>query len=130
MPEGMGTMARILLVEDDELSRDMLSRRLIRRGYQTLLAVDGIQGVAMACSERPDLILLDMRLPRLDGWQVARKLKATSETRAIPIIALTAHAVAGDRQRALEAGCDDYEAKPVDLPRLLEKMETLLDNAE
>ncbi len=123
-------MARILLVEDDELSRDMLSRRLIRRGYQTLLAVDGIQGVAMACSERPDLILLDMRLPRLDGWQVARKLKATSETRAIPIIALTAHAVAGDRQRALEAGCDDYEAKPVDLPRLLEKMETLLDNAE
>jgi two-component system, cell cycle response regulator DivK len=126
----MGTMARILLVEDDELSRDMLSRRLIRRGYQTLLAVDGIQGVAMACSERPDLILLDMRLPRLDGWQVARKLKATSETRAIPIIALTAHAVAGDRQRALEAGCDDYEAKPVDLPRLLEKMETLLDNAE
>lgn len=120
-------MVRILLVEDDELSRDMLSRRLARRGYQTLMAVDGIQGAAMARSEGPDLILLDMRLPGLDGWQVARQLKAASETRAIPIIALTAHAVAGDRQRALEAGCDDYEAKPVDLPRLLAKIEALLD---
>jgi len=123
-------MIRILLVEDDELSRDMLSRRLIRRGYQTLLAVDGIQGAEMARSERPDLILLDMRLPGLDGWHVAKQLKAVPETRVIPIIALTAHAVAGDRQRALEAGCDDYEAKPVDLPRLLEKMETLLSGAE
>ncbi len=123
--KGMRAMIRILLVEDDDLSRDMLSRRLARRGYHVLVAVDGNQGAAMARSESPDLILLDMRLPGLDGWQVAQQLKASSETRAIPVIALTAHAVAGDRQRALEAGCDDYEAKPVDLPRLLEKIKIL-----
>ena len=119
-------MARLLLVEDDELSRDMLSRRLVRRGYQILIAVDGPQGMALARSERPDLILLDMRLPGMDGWQVVQQLKAASETRAIPVIALTAHAIAGDRQRVLEAGCDDYESKPVDLPQLLAKIETLL----
>lgn len=123
-------MARILLVEDDELSRDMLSRRLARRGYQTLVAVDGSEGITLAHSERPDLILLDMRLPGLDGWQVARRLKAAFQTRAIPIIALTAHAIAGDRQKALDAGCDEYVAKPVDLLRLLTKIETLLDRRE
>ncbi len=120
-------MIKILLVEDDELSRDMLSRRLARRGYQVLVAIHGNQGITLARSERPDLILLDMRLPGIDGWYVAQRLKAASETSAIPVIALTAHAVAGDRQRALQAGCDDYESKPVDLPRLLAKIELLLD---
>ena len=119
-------MAKILLVEDNEMNRDMLSRRLQRRGYQVLIAVDGGQGVAMAQSEAPDLILMDMSLPVLDGWEVARQLKAAPETRAIPIIALTAHAMVGDREKALDAGCDDYDTKPIEFPRLVEKIEALL----
>lgn len=120
-------MSRILLVEDNELNRDMLSRRLIRRGYEVIMAVDGAEGVALAHSEKPALILLDMRLPILDGWQAAEQLKASLETQHIPIIALTAHAIAGDREKALEVGCDEYESKPVDFPRLLEKIELLLE---
>ncbi len=119
-------MAKILLVEDNEMNRDMLSRRLKRRGYKIITAADGEQGVESARAEKPDLILMDMRLPVLDGWEATRKLKAASETQGIPVIALTAHAMAGDREKALEVGCDDYESKPVDLPRLLEKMERLL----
>ena len=119
-------MPRILLVEDNEMNRDMLSRRLVRRGYDVLIAVDGEQGVAMAERETPDLILLDMSLPVVDGWEAARRLKVTPETRAIPIIALTAHAMSGDREKALAAGCDDFETKPVELPRLLEKIQALI----
>ena len=119
-------MSKILLVEDNEMNRDMLSRRLERRGYQIVIAVDGAQGVAMAQSEKPELILLDMSLPVLDGWEAARQLKAGPETKAIPIIALTAHAMAGDREKALDAGCDDYDTKPIELPRLLEKISALL----
>jgi two-component system cell cycle response regulator DivK len=119
-------MAKLLLVEDNEMNRDMLSRRLERRGYQVVIAVDGQQGLDMARSEKPELLLLDMSLPIVDGWEVARQLKADAATRAVPIIALTAHAMSGDRERALEAGCDDYDTKPVELPRLLEKIETLL----
>jgi CheY-like chemotaxis protein len=119
-------MPRILLVEDNEMNRDMLSRRLERRGFTILIAVDGAQGVAMARSEAPQLILLDMSLPVLDGWEAARQLKADPKTQAIPIIALTAHAMAGDREKALEAGCDDYDTKPIELPRLLEKIGALL----
>ena len=119
-------MAKILLVEDNEMNRDMLSRRLERRGYQVLIAVDGEQGVTMAQSEIPDLILMDMSLPVLNGWEAARRLKAASETRAIPIIALTAHAMLGDREKAIEAGCDDFDTKPIELPRLLDKIEALL----
>ncbi len=119
-------MPRILLVEDNEMNRDMLSRRLERRGYQVLIAVDGQQGLDMAMAEKPELILLDMSLPLLDGWEVARRLKGDATMRAVPIIALTAHAMAGDREKAIEAGCDDYDTKPVELPRLLQKMETLL----
>ncbi len=120
-------MPTILLVEDNELNRDMLSRRLVRRGYQIVAAIDGHQGLAMARSEHPDLILLDMRLPGLDGWQVAQELKSSLETREIPVVALTAHAIAGDREKALEAGCDDYETKPINFTRLLEKIEALLN---
>jgi two-component system, cell cycle response regulator DivK len=119
-------MPKILLVEDNEMNRDMLSRRLERRGYQVLIAVDGQQGLDMAIAEKPELILLDMSLPLLDGWEVARRLKGDEAMRAVPIIALTAHAMAGDREKAIEAGCDDYDTKPVELPRLLQKMETLL----
>jgi CheY-like chemotaxis protein len=119
-------MARILLVEDNEMNRDMLSRRLERKGYQVALAVDGEQGIAMAQSEKPDLILMDMSLPVLDGWEATRRLKAAAETSAIPIIALTAHAMAGDEQRSREVGCDDYDTKPVELPRLLEKIQSQL----
>ena len=119
-------MAKILLVEDNEMNRDMLSRRLARRGYEVVSAVDGGQGVAMARSESPDLILMDMDLPVLDGWEATRQLKAAPETQAIPIIALTAHAMVGERDKALEAGCDDYDTKPVDFPRLLEKVEAFL----
>jgi CheY-like chemotaxis protein len=119
-------MAKILLVEDNEMNRDMLSRRLERRGYKIVIAVDGAQGVAMARSETPDLILLDMSLPVLDGWEAARQLKGAADTKAIPIIALTAHAMAGDREKALEAGCNDYDTKPIELPRLLEKITALL----
>jgi two-component system, cell cycle response regulator DivK len=119
-------MPRILLVEDNEMNRDMLSRRLARRDYEVLVAVDGGEGVAMAGSEAPDLILMDMSLPVIDGWEATRQLKASPETKAIPIIALTAHAMSGDREKAIEAGCDDYDTKPIELPRLLAKMEALL----
>jgi two-component system cell cycle response regulator DivK len=119
-------MAKILLVEDNEMNRDMLSRRLERRGYQIVIAVDGQQGLDMTASEKPELILLDMSLPVVDGWEVARRLKGDEATRSIPVIALTAHAMSGDRERALEAGCNDYDTKPVELPRLIEKIETLL----
>ncbi|MFT5887822.1 MAG: two-component system cell cycle response regulator DivK [Zhongshania sp.] len=119
-------MAKILLVEDNEMNRDMLSRRLQRKGYEVLLAVDGQQGVDICRAELPSLLLLDMSLPVKDGWQVARELKADSKIKHVPIIALTAHAMADDRQRALQAGCDDYDTKPVDLPRLLAKIEKLL----
>ena len=118
--------SRILLVEDNEMNRDMLSRRLERKGYEVLIAVDGGQGISMAQSHSPDLILMDMSLPVIDGWEATRQLKAAPETQSVPIIALTAHAMAGDRDRALEAGCDDYDTKPIELPRLLEKMEILL----
>jgi CheY-like chemotaxis protein len=119
-------MPRILLVEDNEMNRDMLSRRLERRGFAVLIAVDGREGVDVATRERPDLILLDMSLPVLDGWEAAGQLKAAEATRDIPIIALTAHAMAGDRQRTIDAGCDDYDTKPVEFTRLIEKIEALL----
>ncbi|WP_022959453.1 response regulator [Spongiibacter tropicus] len=119
-------MPTVLLVEDNEMNRDMLSRRLQRRGYEVLLAVDGQQGIDMSRRESPDILLLDMSLPVKDGWQVAREMKADDSLRHIPIIALTAHAMADDRLRAMEAGCDDYDTKPVDLPRLLSKMNALL----
>jgi two-component system cell cycle response regulator DivK len=119
-------MPKLLLVEDNEMNRDMLSRRLQRRGYEVVIAVDGQEGVALAQSEAPDLILMDMSLPVMDGWEATRRLKAASETMTIPVIALTAHAMSGDREKAMEAGCDDYDAKPIDLPRLLEKIEALL----
>src|SRR5213593_4561054 len=120
-------MAKILLVEDNEMNRDMLSRRLARRGYDVAIAIDGEQGVAMARSEAPALILMDMSLPGLDGWEATRQLKAAPETRGIPVIALTAHAMAGDREKALEAGCEDYDTKPVEFARLLAKMQSLLE---
>lgn len=120
-------MPSILLVEDNEMNRDMLSRRLIRRGFIVHLAVDGQQGVDLARSLAPDLMLLDMSLPVKDGWQVAREMKADALLKNIPIIALTAHAMADDRQRAMAAGCDDYDTKPVDLPRLLNKINALLE---
>jgi len=119
-------MAKILLVEDNEMNRDMLSRRLERRGYTVVMAVDGQQGVDMARSEQPDLILLDMSLPVIDGWEAARQIKSDEATRAIPLIALTAHAMAGDKEKALQAGCDEYDTKPVELPRLLGKIQALL----
>jgi CheY-like chemotaxis protein len=123
-------MARILLVEDNEMNRDMLSRRLSRRGHEVVVAVDGQQGVDMASSESPDIILLDMSLPVMDGWEAARRLKADAATSGIPIIALTAHAMAGDREKCLEAGCDDYDTKPVEFKRLLGKIGALLGGAE
>lgn len=123
-------MARILLVEDNEMNRDMLSRRLARKGYEVLLAVDGDEGVAMAKSQQPDLILMDMSLPVLDGWEATRAIRAEPATRAIPIIALTAHAMDGERAKALEAGCNDFDTKPVDLPRLLEKIEQQMAKRE
>jgi CheY-like chemotaxis protein len=123
-------MAKILLVEDNEMNRDMLSRRLIRRGFEVTVALDGKQGVDMAVSESPDLILLDMSLPVMNGWDAARKLKAGPGTQGIPIIALTAHAMGGDREKALEAGCDEYDTKPVEFKRLLEKINTFLDGTE
>jgi CheY-like chemotaxis protein len=119
-------MARILLVEDNEMIRDMLSERFERKGFQVYRAVDGAQGVEVAKVEKPDLILLDMSLPVMDGWQAARQLKANAETQAIPIIALTAHAIAGDREKTLASGCNDYSTKPVDFPQLLLKIQTLL----
>ena len=122
-------MPRILIVEDNEMNRDMLSRRLARRGYEVAIAVDGEQGLAMAQAEPPALILMDMSLPGLDGWEATRQLKAMPATRGIPVIALTAHAMAGDREKAVAAGCDDFDTKPVDLDRLLEKIEALLGRA-
>jgi two-component system cell cycle response regulator DivK len=119
-------MPRILLVEDNEMNRDMLSRRLQRRGYEVIIALDGQHGVAMAQSESPDLILMDMSLPLIDGWEATRTLKGAAETKHIPVIALTAHAMSTDRDRALEAGCDDYDTKPIDLSRLLGKIEALI----
>ena len=119
-------MPTILLVEDNELNRDMLSRRLMRKGYDVLIAEDGAKGVAAATTGRPDLILMDMSLPVVDGWEATRQLKADSSTRTIPVIALTAHAMADDRDRAMDVGCDDYDTKPVELERLLGKIERLL----
>jgi CheY-like chemotaxis protein len=117
---------KILLVEDNEMNRDMLSRRLERKGYQVVMAVDGGAGVAMAKTEAPDIILMDMSLPVLDGWEATRQIKADEATRLIPVIALTAHAMAGDREKAMSAGCEDYDTKPIELPRLLGKIEVLL----
>ena len=119
-------MLRILLVEDNDMNRDMLSRRLVRNGYEVLLAMDGQQGVDMALSEHPDLILMDMSLPVIDGWEATRRIKANDATRRIPVIALTAHAMAGDREKAMEAGCEDYDTKPVEISRLLGKIAALL----
>jgi CheY-like chemotaxis protein len=119
-------MTKIRWVEDNEMNRDMLSRRLIRKGYEVIMALDGRQAVEMAAGENPDLILMDMSLPVIDGWEATRRVKAAPATRAIPVIALTAHAMAGDREKAIEAGCDDYDTKPIELPRLLGKIETLL----
>jgi CheY-like chemotaxis protein len=121
--------AKILLVEDNEMNRDMLSRRLERRGFRVVLALDGRSGVAMAETEAPDLILMDMSLPVFDGWEATRRIKASPAMRHIPIIALTAHAMSSDRDRALDAGCDDYDTKPIDLARLLGKVEALLNPA-
>ncbi len=119
-------MTKILLVEDNEMNLDMLSRRLRRRGYDVIVAEDGVRGMAIAHAEQPDLILMDMSLPVLDGWEVTRRLKANLKTRHIPVIAQTAHAMNGDRQKCLDAGCDDYTPKPVELPQLLAKIEALL----
>ena len=119
-------MHKILLVEDNEMNRDMLSRRLQRKGYEVVLALDGQSGVEMSQTQAPDLVLMDMSLPVLDGWEATRRLKTDASTRHIPIIALTAHAMSSDREKALEAGCDDYDTKPVELPRLLAKIEALL----
>jgi two-component system cell cycle response regulator DivK len=123
-------MTKILLVEDNEMNRDMLSRRLIRKGYEVVMALDGRQAVEMASGENPDLIIMDMSLPVIDGWEATRQVKATPATRAIPVIALTAHAMAGDREKAIEAGCDDYDSKPIDLPRLLGKITMLLERKQ
>lgn len=120
-------MSKILLVEDNEMNRDMLSRRLQRRGHEVVIALDGVQGVELAHSQNPDLILMDMSLPVMDGWQATQQLKATPETSGIPIIALTAHAMAGDREKCLEVGCDDYDTKPVEFSRLLGKIQALLE---
>jgi two-component system cell cycle response regulator DivK len=119
-------MARILLVEDNELNRDMLSRRLIKRGHEVSIAIDGAQGLEMARAEAPDLILMDMSLPVMSGWEATSALKSDDKTRAIPVLALTAHSMSGDRERAIAAGCDDFDTKPIDLPRLLEKINILL----
>lgn len=119
-------MAKILLVEDNELNRDMLSRRLQRKGFEVVEALDGEEGLAKAKSESPDLILMDMSLPVLDGWEATRRLKADESLKSIPVVALTAHAMADDRQKALDAGCDDYDTKPVELKRLLRKIEAFL----
>jgi two-component system, cell cycle response regulator DivK len=118
------------LVEDNEMNRDMLSRRLIRNGHEVFIAIDGQQGTDMAMSQLPDLILMDMSLPVIDGWEATRRVKANDATRKIPVIALTAHAMAGDREKAMEAGCDDYETKPIEITRLLGKMEKLLGGAK
>ena len=123
-------MAKLLLVEDNEMNRDMLSRRLRKKGYEVAIAVDGKAGVEMASTESPELILMDMSLPIMDGWQATQHIKADDATSKIPIIALTAHAMESDRAKALEAGCDDYDTKPIELKRLLSKIETLLGTSE
>ena len=122
-------MSKILVVEDNEMNRDMLTRRLERKGFEVVIAIDGQAGVDMASSSNPDIILMDLSLPVMDGWEATRQIKADSATQSIPIIALTAHAMAGDEQKALEAGCDDYDTKPVDISRLLGKIENLLNSA-
>lgn len=122
-------MPKVLLVEDNEMNRDMLSRRLARNGYDVVIAVNGQEGVDMAGSEKPDLILMDMSLPVLDGWEATRRLKADPTTASIPVIALTAHAMDSDREKALAAGCDDFDTKPIELPRLLEKMKAFVSDA-
>ncbi len=119
-------MAKLLLVEDNEMNCDMLSRRLVRRGYEVAIAIDGAQGVEMARTETPDLVLMDLSLPVIDGWEATRLIKASRKTGHLPVIGLTAHAMAGDREKALEAGCDDYDTKPIELERLLKKVEALL----
>ena len=119
-------MPKLLLVEDNPENRDMLSRRLLKRGFDMTFAMDGAEAVTRAAADRPDLILMDLSLPVIDGWEATRRIKADAATAAIPVIALTAHAMAGDRQKALDAGCNDYDTKPVDLPRLLGKIEALL----
>jgi two-component system, cell cycle response regulator DivK len=122
-------MTKVLLVEDNEMNRDMLSRRLVRRGYEVVFAVDGQQGVDLARSEKPDIILMDMSLPVMDGWEATRRVKSDETTRAVPVIGLTSHAMSGDREKAIAAGCDDYDTKPVEIDRLIEKMQRLLDEA-
>jgi CheY-like chemotaxis protein len=122
-------MPKILLVEDNEMNRDMLSRRLIRNGFEVVMAVDGQQGVDMATREQPDLILMDMSLPVMDGWEATRRVKADAATKAIPVIALTAHAMVQDKEKAMAAGCDDFDTKPVEMPRLLGKINALLNGA-
>jgi two-component system, cell cycle response regulator DivK len=123
-------MAKVLLVEDNEMNRDMLSRRLIRRGFEVVFAVNGKQGVDLARSEKPDIILMDMSLPIMDGWEATRCVKSDEATRSVPVIGLTAHAMSGDREKAIEAGCDDYDTKPVELDRLIGKIERLLGNGK
>lgn len=123
-------MTKILLVEDNEMNRDMLSRRLVRKGYEVVMALDGHQAVEMASGENPDLIIMDMSLPVIDGWEATRQVKAAEATRTIPVIALTAHAMAGDREKAIDAGCDDYDTKPIDMPRLLGKITMLLERKQ
>ena len=122
-------MTKVLLVEDNEMNRDMLSRRLIRRGFQVVFAMDGQQGIDLARSEQPEIILMDMSLPVIDGWEATRRLKADDSTRSVPVIGLTAHAMSGDREKAIEAGCDDYDTKPVELDRLIGKIKRLLGTA-
>jgi len=122
-------MIKLLLVEDNEMNRDMLSRRLQRKGFDVVIAIDGVEAIARAGESKPDLILMDMNLPVKDGWMASQELKQASATQGIPIIALTAHAMAGDKEKALEAGCDDYETKPIEFPRLLKKIEALLQTA-
>jgi two-component system cell cycle response regulator DivK len=123
-------MAKVLLIEDNEMNRDMLSRRLIRRGFQVVFAMDGQQGIDLARSERPDIILMDLGLPVIDGWEATRRVKGDNATRGVPVIGLTAHAMSGDREKAIEAGCDDYDTKPVEFDRLLAKIERLLGTAK
>ncbi|ABG53023.1 response regulator receiver protein [Trichodesmium erythraeum IMS101] len=120
-------MVKILLVEDNEMNRDMLSRRLIRKKFEVVIAINGVEGVEMSISEIPDIILMDMSLPELDGWEATKKIKANQQTKDIPVIAITAHAMTGDREKCLQAGCDDYDTKPVEFPRLLEKINNLID---
>jgi two-component system, cell cycle response regulator DivK len=124
--KGEQSVVKILLVEDNDMNRDMLSRRLERRGFQVVIAVNGEEGLAMAQSEKPDLVLMDMSLPVVDGWEATARLKAAAETASIPVIALTAHAMSGDREKAIDAGCDDYDTKPIEFPRLLAKIEALI----